>query len=115
VAVPAMATTVEMGEVRHFVVSPSGRKILFVSETSTAEGRSRASVMLFDFATMEVIGLTGEVKDVALSPDEKLIAYVEKDNYYGTSLSLLTADGRRLKTIEVTYSLLLASAEEGNH
>ncbi len=94
---PAMATVGEYGQVRHFVVSPNGRKIFFVSEKSNAEGHSWASVMLFDIATREVIGLTGEVKETALSPDKKIIAYVEKDDYYGYSLSLLTADGRRLK------------------
>ena len=92
----AFATTGEIGQVRHFVVSPNGKRILFVSETSNAEDRSWASVMLFDFAVMDVIGLTGEVKEVALSPDEKFIAYVENDNYYRNSLVLMTADGKKL-------------------
>lgn len=93
----AMATVGEYGQIRHFAVSPNGKKILFISETSSAEARSWASVMLFDIATMEVIGLTGEIKEVALSPDEKIIAYIEKDNYYGYSLLMVTSEGRRLK------------------
>jgi WD40 repeat protein len=94
----AVATTGEMGIVRHFAVSPNGEKIIFVSEAEIREtGPSEVSIMLFDFTMMDVIGLTGEIKEVALSPDEKFIAYVENDAYYGNSLSLLTVDGRELK------------------
>ena len=92
----AVATTGEIGQVHHFVVSPNGKKILFVSETSNAEDRSWASIMLFDFTLMDVIGLTGKVNEAVLSPDEKFIAYVENDNYYRNSLVLMTADGKKL-------------------
>ena len=95
--VSAVATTGEIGQVRHFVVSPNGEKILFVSEKSDAEDHSWASVMLFDFARRDVIGLTGGVKEVVLSPDEKFIAYVETDNYYGNSLVVMTNEGGELK------------------
>jgi Tol biopolymer transport system component len=95
--VSAVATTGEIGQVRHFVVSPNGEKILFVSEKSDAEDHSWASVMLFDFARRDVIGLTGEVKEVVLSPDEEFIASVENDNYYGNSLVVMTNDGGELK------------------
>ena len=93
---PAGATTGEWGMVKQFVVSPNGERIIFVSETflgdcSPANG---AGFMLFDFNTMDVVGLTGKIREAVLSPDAKFIAYAEDDRYYGVSLSLLTADGR---------------------
>jgi len=93
---PATATTGELGMVKQFAVSPNRERILFVSESFHGDESlgNGASIMLFDFRTMDVIGLTGKIREAVLSPDAKFIAYVENDHYYGNSLSLLTADGR---------------------
>ncbi len=98
IAFSALATTGEMGIVQQFAISPSGERVLFVSKAEISEtGPPEVDIMLLDLMSMNVIGLTGEVKEAALSPDEELIAYVEQDAYYGNHLLLLAADGSELK------------------
>lgn len=82
----------EMGQVRHFELSPDGSRILFINETSDGGGHSYASLMLFDLSR-EIISLTGEIKETALSPDRKIIAYIERDQYHGDSMLLMTSEG----------------------
>ncbi len=94
---PVSATTGELGVIHNFTLSPDARKLLFVSERFDGEGRSFADAMLVDIATKKVTGLTGEIREAIPSPDEKLIAYVKRDTYYGYSLIISTADGNEIR------------------
>jgi hypothetical protein len=98
VAFSALATTGEMGIVQQFAISPSGERVLFVTKAEITETRPpEVSIMLLDLTSMNIIGLTGEVNEAALSPDGNFIAHVEQDAYYGSHLLLLNADGSELK------------------
>ncbi len=97
-AFSALATAGEMGIVQQFAISPSGERVLFVSKAEVSEtGPAEMSIMLLDLTSMNIIGLTGAVKEAALSPNGNLIAYVDQDAYYGNHLLLLAADGSELK------------------
>lgn len=97
-AFSALATTGEMGIVQQFAISPSGERVLFVTKAETSETRdAEVSIMLLDLTSMNVIGLTGQVREAAPSPNGDFIAYVEQDAYYGSHLLLLAADGSELK------------------
>jgi hypothetical protein len=97
-AFSALATTGEIGIVQQFAISPSGDRVLFVSKAEISETQpAEVSIMLLDLTSMNIIGLTGEVNEAALSPNGNFIAYVEQDAYYGSHLLLLNADGSELK------------------
>jgi dipeptidyl aminopeptidase/acylaminoacyl peptidase len=98
IAFSALATTGEMGIVQQFAISPSGERVLFVSKAEISETRrAEVSIMLLDLTSTNVIGLTGQVREAAPSPNGNFIAYVEQDAYYGSHLLLLAADGSELK------------------
>jgi dipeptidyl aminopeptidase/acylaminoacyl peptidase len=98
IAFSALATIGEMGIVQQFAISPSGERVLFISKAENSETRrAEVNIMLLDLTSTNIIGLTGQVREAAPSPNGNFIAYVEHDAYYGSHLLLLAADGSELK------------------